>query len=98
MKLPPISNARDRIISNDEWQRLSEALKAYGNIYALPALSLLLETTMRSSEPLLHATWADVDFQRCLIHLQDAKAGPRAVPLSPAAIAILQELKLLAGK
>jgi integrase len=98
LKLPPISNARDRIISNDEWQRLSVALKAYGNIYALPALSLLLETTMRSSEPLLHATWADVDFQRCLIHLQDAKAGPRAVPLSPAAIAILEELKLLAGK
>lgn len=98
LKLPPISNSRDRIISNEEWLRLTAALKAYGNIYALPALSLLLETTMRSSEPLLHATWADVDLQRCLIHLQDAKAGPRAVPLSPAAISILEELKLLAGE
>ncbi len=97
VKMPPVRNSRDRVLSNIEWQKMSKVLIAYGNPYALPAFELLLETTMRSSEPLLHANWGDVDWDRCLIHLQDAKAGPRPVPLSPKAIDILKFLKAKAG-
>lgn len=97
VKVPPIRNERDRIITNAEWQRIVNALQSYDNDYALPALELLLDTTMRSSEPLLHATWSDVDWHRCLIHLKDAKAGPRSVPLSPNALSVLTYLKIRAG-
>ncbi len=93
--LPRIQNGRERVLSNNEWDKLSAALQAYDNPFAFPAFSLLLETTMRSSEPLLHATWADVDWDRCVIRLQDAKAGARTVPLGPNAIQILKHLKVL---
>ncbi len=93
LETPEIDNARDRVLSNSEWQRLSVHLAAYDNPYALPALELLLETAMRSSEPLVTATWGDVDWSRCILHLRDAKAGKRDVPLGPVAIEILKEVK-----
>lgn len=95
LKLPQINNGRDRVISNDEWQRLVLELEHYGNKFALPGLVLLLETTMRSSEPLLRARWRDLDWVRCVLKLTDAKAGQREVPLSPAA---MTALKMLQGK
>jgi integrase len=93
LRLPKVDNARDRIISNDEWQRLAAELAEYDNPYALPGLALLLETTMRSSEPLLRARWRDVHWSRCVLSLPDAKSGGRDVPLSPAAIQILHQLQ-----
>src|SRR5690606_33982481 len=57
-----------------------------------PAVILLLETAMRSSEPLEQATWADVDWGRCLLHLREAKAGKRDVPLSERAMEALRAL------
>ena len=92
LDMPTIENKRDRVLTNEEWQRLSEALADYGNPYALPALLLLLETTMRSSEPLLHAQWSDMDFERCILSLQDGKTGRREVPLSPGAMDVMRAL------
>jgi integrase len=57
-----------------------------------PMLTLLRETAMRSSEPLERACWGDVDWARNVLSLRDAKGGKRDVPLSPDAIAALQEL------
>lgn len=92
LTMPKVDNARDRVLSNSEWRRLSAALAVYGNSFVLPALLLLLETTMRSSEVLLRARWKDVDVERCVLALQDAKAGRREVPLSPRAMAVLEAL------
>lgn len=98
LTMPKIDNARDRVFSNAEWDRLIAALQASGNPYIAPALALLLQTTMRSSEILLTARWQDVDWDRCILKLGDAKAGARDVPLSPSAIAVLRQLQERAGE
>ena len=51
---------------------------------------------MRASEA-LGATWDDLDEARCLLHLHDAKAGRRSVPLHPDALAVLAGLRARAG-
>ncbi len=95
--MPKIDNARDRVLSNGEWDRLISALRDSANHFVAPALALLLQTAMRSSEILLTAHWQDVDWDRCILKLSDAKAGARDVPLSPAAIAVLRQLEGRAG-
>ena len=48
---------------------------------------------MRSSEQLVTARWEDVDWERRVLRLREAKAGRRRVPLGPEAIDILQSLR-----
>ena len=48
---------------------------------------------MRASEPLERARWGDVDWDNKVLHLRDAKAGKRDVPLSPVAIEVLKGLR-----
>lgn len=95
LTMPKIDNARDRVLTNAEWAMVSQELAKSGNEYAAPAIALLLETAMRISEPLLHATWDQVDWNASLIHLGDSKVGARSVPLTPAAVDILRVLKTL---
>ena len=45
-----------------------------------------------ASEPLQHATWGNVDWERRIRSLNDGKAGKREVPLSPVAIQVLRDL------
>jgi len=92
LKLPPVDNVRTRIVSNDEWKLLSKALERESNPYVIPALALLLETSMRVSEPLMEAHWKDLDWGRCILHLKDGKAGARDVPLNPLALDVLRTL------
>lgn len=91
--LPKIDNARERVLSNAEWQKISEAMRRTKNPYIAPAIALLLETAMRVSEPLLRATWSDVDWDKSILRLRDSKAGARNVPLTPAAVDTLLLLK-----
>lgn len=93
LTMPKIDNARSRVLSNDEWVRICTALETSRSKHVAPALAVLLETAMRSSEALLRARWGGVDFERCILSLGDAKAGAREVPLSPGAIAILKALQ-----
>jgi integrase len=95
LTMPTIDNARDRVLTNAEWAKVSGELEKSRNPYVAPAIALLLETAMRVSEPLLHATWADVDWDRCLIRLQDGKAGARDVPLTPSALELLRSIAAL---
>lgn len=95
--MPKVDNARDRVLSNIEWDRLIAALKDSANPYVAPALALLLQTAMRSSEILITACWEAIDWDRCILKLGQAKAGARDVPLSPAAIAVLRQLKDRSG-
>lgn len=93
--LPPVNNERDRVMSADEEKRLDEAVQDCRNVLVGPTLTLLTETAMRSSEPLQQARWGDVDWERKLLRLQDSKNDKRDVPLSPKAIAALEELRRL---
>jgi integrase len=95
--MPKIDNARTRVLSNREWSAVSQALAQSKNKFLAPAIALLLETAMRASEPLLQATWKNVDWLNCTLSLVDAKAGARDVPLSPGAIEVLKILRELSG-
>lgn len=92
LKMPKVDNERKRVLSVDEQVLLEEALEDCRNARVAPALTLLRETAMRASEPLVKATWRDVDWQRCVITVKDAKNGTREVPLSPAALEALRTL------
>ena len=96
LKMPKVDNARDRVLSNKEWSAISHALMTCSNRYVAPTLAMLLETAMRSSETLVTARWVDWDRARDILRLTDAKAGPRDVPLSPRAIAVLKQVEKIA--
>lgn len=92
LKLPRVDNGRSRVLSRQEQAMLDAAFEDARN-ETLPHLyALLRETGMRASEPLLHATWSCVDWQRCILSLRDGKDGKREVPLSPAAVEALKAL------
>lgn len=95
LTMPQVDNARDRVMSLEEQQRLDEAIKTCRNQLVGPTLTLLRETAMRTSEPLEYARWSDVDWGAKIIKLRDSKNDKRDVPLSPVAIEALQELALL---
>ncbi|MFM1990076.1 MAG: hypothetical protein RJA99_3033 [Pseudomonadota bacterium] len=91
--MPPVDNARERVMSAAEEARLDEALEDCRNAVAAQVVVLLTETGMRASEPLLYATWGAVDWERKVLKLSDAKAGRRDVPLSPRALEVLRTLR-----
>lgn len=92
LDLPKVDNARERVLNREEWKALCAALDAYPNPYVAPAIGFLLETATRVSEPLVHAQWADVDWERAVLTLFDGKAGGREVPLTPGALRLLTAL------
>ncbi|MBN9373055.1 MULTISPECIES: site-specific integrase [unclassified Hydrogenophaga] len=92
LKMPKVDPGRERVLSMHEEQKLDEALESSGNRMLAPVIVLLRETAMRVSEPILHATWGDVDWTREVLHLSDGKDGARDVPLSPRALEALRQL------
>lgn len=93
LDMPEIEAGRDRVVTNDEWQRLSVELAKYPNPYVAPLACLMLETAMRSCEPLVHLRWRHINWQERVLELSDAKAGGRKVPLGPGALHILTQLR-----
>lgn len=93
LDMPAADKARDTVLTNRQWQKLSVELCHAGNAYAPALFCLMLETAMRSCEPLTLAHWNHVNWARNLLELPDAKAGKRDVPLGPGAIAILRTLE-----
>ena len=83
---------REVVMSLEQQQRLDEALEYCINDCIGPAVQLLTETAMRADECIDTAKWGGVDWDKRTLHLEDAKAGARDVPLSPRAIEILQAL------
>ncbi len=83
---------RDRWIKPDELPRLAQAINEEGNFYGSKALWLYLLLGVRRDE-LLKAKWEDIDWDRQELKLPETKAGHiHYVPLSAAALAIIQEL------
>ena len=87
---------RERFLTGSEFARigrvLEEALEIGGvSREAVAAVRLLMLTGCRKNE-ILSLRWRDVDLRSGELWLRDAKTGPRAVPLSPAAVRVLESL------
>lgn len=88
----PINNARSRFLSAEEAERLKVAVSQSRNTQLQYIVGLLLLTGARLRE-LLHAEWKNVDIERRLWLIPMSKTGkPRHVPLSQAAIGIINTL------
>ena len=86
------SNARERYLTATEAERLRVAVEASLNPQLKHIVALLLLTGARVSE-LLRAEWRHVDLERRAWLIPTTKTGkPRHVPLSQAAIDIIDQL------
>jgi integrase len=87
---------RERFFSDAELQQIGKALaelEAEGETHpgVVRVIRLLALTGMRLSE-VVGLRWKWIDFQAKCIHLPEAKAGARTVPLGDVALAYLKEL------
>ena len=92
---------RERFLTDTEFRRLGTVLaeapvKGGVSVHAVAAIRLLMLTGCRKSE-ILCLQWKDVDLEARELKLPDSKTGPRAVPLSPAAVKVLEELPRVPG-
>jgi integrase len=86
------SNARQRYLTASEAERLFDVLDRSANPQLKSIVGLLLYTGARKSE-LLNAEWCHVDLERRAWYIPTTKTGkPRHVPLSQAAIDIIERL------
>lgn len=93
----PIQNARERFLTPEETGRLKEAVVASQNTQLQHIVGLLLLTGARLRE-LLDARWENVDVERRSWFIPTSKTGkPRHVPLSTAALAIIEALPRFTG-
>ncbi|MBB3182269.1 site-specific integrase [Variovorax sp. Sphag1AA] len=100
LKIASEDNTRKRILSEEEWVRIAPVLARSKNRCVFPLVCLMIETAMRSSEPLTRLRWQDIDWQARVLVLPDSKTGKREVPLSPGAVDILhavQAMELTSG-
>lgn len=91
------NNARERYLNADEAARLFKALEASENPQLKAIVGLLLLTGARKRE-LLNAQWQHVDLNRRAWFIPTTKTGkPRHVPLSQAAMDIIESLPRFDG-
>jgi integrase len=95
IRKPSESKGRERRLSTEEWKAFEKECRASRNPWLWPAVQLAVETAMRQGE-LLTLTWAQIDRKNRLAMLDDPEkiknGEPRAVPLSPVALAVLDAL------
>lgn len=95
VKKPASPQGRNRILSEDELNRLLDALRPKiksSNHWVLPLTKFALESAMRRGE-MLGLRWEHIDLQKRTAFIPMTKNGEsRLVPLSTAAIEILQKL------
>lgn len=92
VRMPTVTNGRERRLEGDEEPRLLAALDASRGKHLKSVALLALETAMRRGE-LLALRWEHVDLKRRVLHLPETKNGTsRDVPLSSSAVAVLESL------
>lgn len=94
VRKPQSPQARSRVLTEEEIAKLLLALEPVGrrSHWTKPAVQLALETAMRRGE-LLSLRWENIDLQGRTAFLPDTKNGDsRTVPLSTAAVQVLQGL------
>lgn len=88
---PKLPQGRDRRLVDDELPRLLAAAQAYGGEIG-PLITWAIETAMRRGE-IAAMRWEHLDRKARVLLLPETKNGtPRRVPLSPAALAVLDAL------
>ena len=101
VKKPPTPPGRNRILNQEELERLFKACLPRvknGNIYILPIVQFALETAMRRSE-ILGLRWEHIDLEKRIAFLNKTKNGSsRTVPLSLKAIDILKSVSCIPNK
>ena len=91
IRRPPAPNARTRRLVDDEQARLLATAQAYGGEIAL-LITWAIETAMRRGE-IAAMRWEHLDRRARVLLLPETKNGtPRRVPLSMAALAVLDGL------
>ena len=91
IKKPKASRSRNRILTDDEKERLLDALEQYNPLMKL-AVEFALETAMRRGE-IVSLMWRNINFEKRTAYLPMTKNGEyRYVPLSTKAVSILQNL------
>jgi integrase len=89
---PRYDNKRTCLLTPTEVERLLKASEQSANPLLKPIVQLLLATAARKSE-LLNARWEHIDFERAEWLIPLTKNGQaRRVPLSKAALAVLNDL------
>lgn len=92
VRKPRGSNARSRIMSDDEVAYLMAAAMTSKAQWLAPALTVLLFSAMRRGE-FFGLKRADIDYELAVAHLYETKAGGgREVPLCPRSLSALREL------
>ena len=91
VSIPPVRNARTRRLIDDELPRLLAAAQAYGGEIG-PLITWVIETAMRRGE-IAAMRWDHLDRKARILLIPETKTGtPRRVPLSTAALAVLDQL------
>ena len=91
VRLPPPGPPRDRRLAADELPRLLAAAQAYGGEIG-PLITWAIETAMRRGE-IAAMRWDHLDRQARVLLIPETKTGtPRRVPLSTAALGVLDAL------
>lgn len=98
LDLPKLDNQREQVLTEEDWEKIAGPLTDYGNPYVLPLACMMLETAMRSCEPLTIMRWRDIDRESRILRLPDGKSGKRSVPLGPGALLILQRMQIQLGR
>lgn len=92
IKRPPLNNARNRVLSKEETERLHLALAASSNPQLKAIVGLLILTGARLRE-ILDAKKSAVNRERRTLHIAHSKSGvARTLPLADAAMAIIEGL------
>jgi integrase len=87
-----LSGFRERYLNAEETQRLIKQVKHSANTMLKYIVPMLLLTGARKRE-VLDARWEDIDFNRAFWRIPSTKSGSeRHVPLSPAAIVLLEQI------
>ena len=93
IRIPPDGKARDRRLTEDEWNALMLQCQRSRNKLLWPIVEIATETAMRQSE-ILDITWGSLVLDRSILMTYDTKNGEdRAVPLSTRSIEIFKSLK-----
>ena len=91
VKMPRVANARDRRLVGDELPRLLAAAHTYGGEIG-PIITWAIETAMRRGE-IAAMRWDHLDRRARVLLIPETKTGtPRRVPLSTAALGVLDSL------
>ena len=93
------TNARKRVLTEQEEQRLIASAALSKFVYLKPMIIFSLETAVRRGE-LFKIKYNDIDFTKSLLHLYETKnSEDRIIPLSTKAIMILKSMpRRLDGK